>query len=393
MNKNEKNNSSFSEKNFPILKNGIELLFMVLIAVIVLVSVLTVFNIYLGTGTPVAVTTTSMAPVYGGFKPDLLFDEPELRKYYLPLDGDLLVLKKQTPHLGDTIVFKKNSAHTPTPIVHRIIAIQTNSSGFAYYLTKGDNNFGTDYKRFGWISEDELIGVVIGKIPSIGWLSLEIQNITMRIFLIIGLGVLLLLMLFEEEDKKTKEKGNHYKKSSSGIFLKFFNKLKPKYSGLNYNKSRWIVKMFSTPKGNIFTVALIITTIFLSLNIQKAFVLNNGVNITSSNTLELINAGPENIGTGFYFIHFDLEIISRGIFNWVYKIELRLNSSDNDVVYIWIIPYSFDGKLIIKSGFPISQEIITSTGNYSINLYYTIYSLGLFSQEPVTQMFSLNYLI
>ncbi|MHA1990504.1 MAG: S26 family signal peptidase [Candidatus Hodarchaeales archaeon] len=381
-----KKKSKSGLRNNLMVKNGFEIIIMISVSFIILFSLLTVFSNYLGTNAPVAVTTLSMDPVYGGYDPSNNGNE----KTFDPLNGDLLVIQTGKPQLGDTIVYDKIDGSTPVPIVHRIIGMETNSSGYSYYLTKGDNNQPSDYGRYGWISEEEVVGIVVLRIPSIGWLSLEIQELTMRVFLIVCLGVLLLLMLLEEdeeEEEKEKQKENvNTNKESSGIFISFF-KL---FSFKRGSGTSWSKKIFSSQLGNIFLVFLIIFVLFSGVSFTKAYSNNNHVNIVSQGPYKFI-PGPIN-GSDFYFLKFNLEINSQGYFNWIYKIETRFNNSE-DILYVWNIPYSYNHELEIKAGIMVPSESITESGDYTFNLRYTTYSSGILAQDPYEQTFSLKYSI
>ncbi|MBS3093175.1 S26 family signal peptidase [Candidatus Pacearchaeota archaeon] len=90
--------------------------------------------------------------------------------------GDIvIVLGRFEPNIGDIIIFKPNpDSIAPRPIVHRIVAISDNK-----IETKGDHNqdqlvrsnniFRTDETE---ISESQVIGKVILKIPYLGWVKI-----------------------------------------------------------------------------------------------------------------------------------------------------------------------------------------------------------------------------
>jgi signal peptidase len=383
MSSSAKKKSKSGLRNNLMIKNGFEIIIMISISFIVLFSLLTVFSNYLGTNAPVAVTTLSMDPVYGGYDPSSYGN----KKTFDPLNGDLLVIQTGKPQLGDTIVYDKIDGSTPVPIVHRIIGMETNSSGYSFYLTKGDNNQPSDYSRYGWISEEEVVGIVVLRIPSIGWLSLEIQELTMRVFLIVCLAVLLLLMLLEEDEEDEKQKKNvNEDEETFGIFKAFFRF----FSFKGRSRKSWSRRLFSSQLGNLFLVFLIIFVLFSGVNFTKLYSDNNHINIVSQGPYKFI-PGPIN-GSDFYFLKFNLEIYSQGYFNWIHKIETRFNNSD-DILYVWNIPYSYNQELEIKAGIMIPSESITESGEYTFNLHYTTYSSGILAQDPFEQTFPLQYSI
>jgi signal peptidase I len=90
--------------------------------------------------------------------------------------GDIIVVYgRGSPKLGDVIIFEANTAH---PIIHRIIRVEQDNGGLVY-STKGDNNADQLYIEKA-ISQDQLIGRAVFKIPKLGWLKLvfvEIANL------------------------------------------------------------------------------------------------------------------------------------------------------------------------------------------------------------------------
>ena len=184
----------------------IESILLVVIAVIIAGSVWLGMNLYLNSDTPqVAVTTGSMEPTYHGFYTASEHETPRI------FDGDLLLVRgipSSQIKAGDTIVF--NSLTISTPIVHRVVAVRENSDGTFSFRTMGDNNPGLDSTAFsedlGWIHQDDVHGVVIFRIPHIGWFSLQLQTFEGRLILIFGAGLILLFGFFEGDDKEKEEK-------------------------------------------------------------------------------------------------------------------------------------------------------------------------------------------
>lgn len=77
--------------------------------------------------------------------------------------GDLMIIiGKDNPEIGDVIVFQTARAH---PIIHRIISKSPTLE------TKGDHNPAQLPEETN-ISENQVIGVAVAKIPYIGWLKL-----------------------------------------------------------------------------------------------------------------------------------------------------------------------------------------------------------------------------
>ncbi len=105
--------------------------------------------------------------------------------------GDLLVLQhraKEDIMLNDIIVFTA-SWYTKAPIVHRVIQIEIVNGEYRYY-TKGDNN---NYVDLEYRTYEDIIGVVVFRIPLVGHVSMFLQTLYGRaivILIIIGLVLL-----------------------------------------------------------------------------------------------------------------------------------------------------------------------------------------------------------
>jgi signal peptidase len=112
--------------------------------------------------------------------------------------GDIIVVRGVDPNtvtVGTIIIFHSPYDY-PTPIVHRVIAID-NQDGMLFFETKGDNNGVAD----GWrVPAANIIGVYIMKIPYIGLLSLELRG-PLGWILIVLLVMLIIAMEYEESKK------------------------------------------------------------------------------------------------------------------------------------------------------------------------------------------------
>jgi signal peptidase I len=86
--------------------------------------------------------------------------------------GDIIIvkgLKNQDYGVGDVIIFSRGAGYS-TPIIHRIIAVNE-INGTKVFSTKGDHNGGQHpYEQE--ISEDQVIGKAVGRIPKLGWVKL-----------------------------------------------------------------------------------------------------------------------------------------------------------------------------------------------------------------------------
>lgn len=88
--------------------------------------------------------------------------------------GDIIIVwGRFTPKIGDVIIFKPNpESKAPRPIIHRIVnineqgIIQTKGDHNVKQLTPSNNIYNTDETK---ISQDQLIGKAVIKIPFLGW--------------------------------------------------------------------------------------------------------------------------------------------------------------------------------------------------------------------------------
>ena len=137
-------------------------------------------------------------------------------------EGDLLFVMGKDPEDikngtaedkdGDIIVFFAYWHGAPVePIVHRVIN-KYQDNGMWYFETKGDANGIPDQ---GVRSEDDIIGVVVGGIPFIGWVKIFLTDSGLLIPLLVVISALLIFSIVrdfykgddedEDEDIETDE--------------------------------------------------------------------------------------------------------------------------------------------------------------------------------------------
>ncbi len=162
-----------------------------------------IMQITLNTKTPMVVV------VSGSMEPNLL-------------KGDLLFLKGKNPATikngtiegkeGDIIVFDAHGIwiHAPgDPIVHRVVDKMYDNGWF--FLTKGDAN---PFPDEAWVPEDHILGVVVGRIPYIGWVKIALTDSGLLIpLLVIVSGLLIVSIIWDivkkDENDKDKKKEKH----------------------------------------------------------------------------------------------------------------------------------------------------------------------------------------
>jgi signal peptidase len=125
--------------------------------------------------------------------------------------GDLVIIKGVFPQEikeGSIIVFyvPGHYGEDEYRIVHRVIKV-VNLGEELGFETKGDNNPISDYYRWGYIPSSYVVGVVIYKIPYVGYAALGIKK-PIGILLISLLIVILLFSEFFEAKKEDIKKVN-----------------------------------------------------------------------------------------------------------------------------------------------------------------------------------------
>jgi signal peptidase len=105
--------------------------------------------------------------------------------------GDLLVLQGRAAEdiaVGDIVVYE-DDWYTDAPIVHRVVEIQL-LDGTYYFFTRGDANHAND---IGNRTIDEIIGVVVYKIPYLGHVSLFLRSPPGYLFIALVFIVIIIL--------------------------------------------------------------------------------------------------------------------------------------------------------------------------------------------------------
>ena len=140
--------------------------------------------------------------------------EPKLHR------GDLLFLKgKDAENIkngtiegkeGDIIVFDARGLWITAPsdpIVHRVVDKRYNNGW--EFLTKGDANSSPDAE---WVPENRILGVVVGRIPYIGWVKIALTDSGLLIPLLVIVSLLLVFSIVWDLFNKEKETDSENKK-------------------------------------------------------------------------------------------------------------------------------------------------------------------------------------
>ncbi len=158
-----------------------------------------IMQIGLNTQTPmVVVVSGSMTPNIN--KGDLLYlqgmDADDIKSGTIEeMDGDVIVFDARGLWLGAP----------EDPIVHRVVGKQHDGVRW-WFRTKGDAN---SYLDADWIPEERILGVVVGRIPFIGWVKIFLTDSGLLVPLLVILSGLLIISIIwdlikEEETPKEK---------------------------------------------------------------------------------------------------------------------------------------------------------------------------------------------
>ena len=143
--------------------------------------------------------------------------DPTLRKGYLlflkGVDPADIEAGDHEDRTGDIIVFEADWSSTGDPIVHRVVDKElVNVSGTMKwrFRTWGDNN---NYADSSWAWEEDVIGIVVGKIPLIGYIKIWLSLPGAAIIVVIGLAFILIISIAydithpeKEKDKKPRKR-------------------------------------------------------------------------------------------------------------------------------------------------------------------------------------------
>lgn len=202
--------SESKKKNARWKKEGIKTISIIIIILVITFGGFFILKVILNTQMPIVVVTSeSMTPTIK--------------------TGDLLFVRGISPEnikngthedkLGNIIIYDSypfwHSDPNYDPIVHRVIGKYFNiSEGKWYFKAQGDANsspdppHSVDYP----IPEDNIIGIVVGKIPYIGYVKIWLADTGLAVPLIVFLALLLIISIVwdithpeEEEEKDQKE--------------------------------------------------------------------------------------------------------------------------------------------------------------------------------------------
>jgi len=358
------------------------------IAIVLAVAVSSGINSYLANPKHpiVSVTTGSMLPIYNGFQ------DYEYSEMY-PFRGDILLIRRVPINeikVGDVIIF--DTPYVNDPVVHRVVA-KWEENGTIRFKTNGDNRVDPD----SWyvIGEDDIIhGVVVFRVPHVGWFLLVIQT-TLGRLVVLSFAIILLFLGGDEKEKVKQGKDESCIQNKSSENQNLVNNLNIIQKGIIFERN-------IASKQTLFYTAIIFLIIFsfLGFNILGALLSSPDVNIYAMSDNSLANpledkSTPFNLTNNYswkegtqdvYFFPVKIEITSGGLFNNIDYFEIKVNETQG--LYRWSVVYNFIGKKVIE-GAVIAY--LSDLGVYSASITLEIYSRGLLASP--TQIIDFKLLL
>ncbi|MFX1517635.1 MAG: signal peptidase I [Promethearchaeota archaeon] len=356
-------------------KSIVEVVVLLGLAILMAVALSVGITIFLGGSShpTVAVTTGSMLPIYNGFQDDERTD-------IYPFRGDILLVKKvpiDTIEVGDVIVFD-----TPTvsdPVVHRVVAKWQENDSYIF-KTNGDNNQYVD----SWeVLGEDIHGVVVFRIPHIGWFLLVVQTTAGKI-LILALAVLILFVGddSEEDTPSGRESENIHLQDPSSLISSIYSfgkRLKRKKSLVYAILASFIVILFLTI--NFLGMIQYPTSVKLYRFDDESRVAN--LLISSTPLPPSSYSWKEYPNRTVYFFPIQIEVQSGGIFNNIDRIEIRVNETEG--IYRWNTVYNFIGTRVFEGGI---IAVMNSSSFVTASISVSLYSRGFFASSPQHMTFT-----
>lgn len=361
-------------------------------AIIMALAISTGFTIYLGNPKypHVAVTTASMVPIYNGF-----FQSDEKTPIEV-FHGDILLVRKvpiESIEVGDVIIF--NASRITDSVVHRVIAIWELNNTY-YFKMNGDNNVSPD----DWIvTGDDVHGVVVNRIPHIGWFLLTVQTTLGRLLVLI-LAILVLFLGDDSEEEENTPQENDKKMGSNPGSKSVKSRIK------NHTKKILKEKSYFYSFCAILIVLLFLGSNVLSVAFQspliKLYSLEDNTrsqNLLLSSESTTFQLSIPNIRRSYYewpetddnsksyFFPIRLDLRSGGIFNNIASFEIISRVDDREGKYRWNIVYNFIGTRTIKGG--VIAHLDPTVTSHEATITLILYTRGLFASTPQTFQFPL----
>lgn len=357
----------------------------IILASIFILLILLSFLVFIYGITFTSVSTDSMSPTYQGY--DRTNTTVDI------FNGDMVILQHKAPQIGDVILFR--DPITNGVYFHRVIAMGVFHNQ-TYFLTKGDGNRYSDNSHigdtyFGWIPEENVIGVAIFTIHWIGWLVDQIFTID---FLLPLLGLILLgyVIYYSFKEDITKKLASLRRKAKTKKILRL------KHITLSFHKGYLrlvlVLILIIGLAGTFFAVEF-----FNAQEYQTSVALLQTDGSTLPNYINLANPHLFDLetiqynSTSAYFLDIKLQLTSGGLFNSLNSVTLRLlsnqtslNKINEQMYYKWVTAGEFAGTKIINGGLVIPFNLVTGINStVQINIEFTISHVFYQTQQIRTQ--------
>ena len=323
-----------------------------------------------------------MLPIYNGFQD---VDKSPGNDIH-PFRGDILLVKKvsiESLEVGDVIVFNTSNNDREPPVVHRVVAIWQNDGEY-FFKTNGDNN---QYPDHSWITTgNDVIGVVVFRIPHVGWFLLVVQTTVGKI-IVLALAILVLFVGDDSEEEKNSDDKKKLDTADNNDSVTLITKTK------NFG-----AKIIQKKSYTYAVLALGLIIIFLGSNLLSSFLYSPSVKIyrynDDSRTANLIESPStlslSKILTNYgnqttYFFPVLIEIQSGGFFNNIDRIEIRVNETEG--LYRWNTVYNFIGTRVFKGAIIAVMES-GSTSEVSVSV--KVFSRGFFASSHKLLSFNIT---
>ncbi len=318
-------------------RETIELIVFIVIAIIFAYGINAGISGYSGSRSAfVVVETGSMQPTLVGI---YVFDEETYTTHWSPITADMLFIKKISPldlKLGDIIVFE-DPRGGDIPIVHRIVEKYIRD-GVYYFRTTGDNPWTNDQVDWWEISQDQVIGKVLARIPRVGYLQLSLQTSFGRLLLLLAIIILIVSMFFSKEEPEESQ--------STEI------KMEPPPSPVEVTPSP---PMRGVNAKNLFYALLITIIIVTPVFINSLEVISN------QSGGKIISANIKTTSQDATQLSVKISLWSGGYFWRVLDKATISIMNTNKTEYVWNSPYRWSGTKIISANFFIELDVPQGT--------------------------------
>lgn len=356
------------------MKGGLELVVLLIIALGMAIALSSGLTIMLNGAThpTAAVTTGSMMPIYNGFQ------DTEQTAIY-PLRGDILLVRKVSPasiQIGAVIVF--DVSQVSEPVVHRVIDKWAENETY-YFKTNGDNRKDPDTWK---VQGKDIFGIVVVRIPYIGWFLILFQTTPGRIILLGSAVFLLFSGNGSDEEEKILRTTNvpPRRKKHKGTYIRVGLVLLPIFIFLGNN----LVAAFTSPPS-VMLYSMPGTSSSPSQNLLDSTE-DDLITLLLPSSLYRWNQAEQLSETVFFF-PIRITILSGGLFNNIDSVEITTTVLGRQALYRWTLVYNYIGIRTFEGGI-IAHISGKGIFNTSISLDY--YSRGLFASPPHSTTFPLE---